>query len=299
MISAMTTRLAICTMLLVACGNGGGVDGPVCGDGVVDDGEECDDGNSARGDGCFECLNAPPVCGNGVLDFNEDCDDSNTLDGDGCSAICEQEVPPRVVNATWIFKDLQGDVTTACPAGFASIRLEVTSLDRTVTFIDTFPCADGTGTSSLIPPGQYTATVTAFDAGTMNEYATSLEEPVDISLGDDAITSTIFNDAGHFTFSWILRGQASMAVFNCTQIGAASVRAVITGTTANTTVHPCTEVSVLTVPLLAGNTYSVTLEARDSANQLIGSSIALTNQVITAPSDVTALGAIEIPLPGF
>lgn len=295
------TRLAICTSILIACGGGGSsVPTSDCGDGVVDPDEECDDGNTARGDGCFQCVIEPPVCGNGILDFNEDCDDSNTIDGDGCSSTCEQEIPPRAITATWAFKNLAGDVTTGCPATFDSVRLVATTLDGNASHETTFACDDGAGTSDLVPPGQYNVHLEVFQSATpANVFGTSLPQRVDVSLGDAPYTTTVYNDAGYFSFDWRLRGALSLADFTCNQVGAVIVRASIAGPTPAEPTFPCADAKGFTVPLLAGTTYSVTLEVFDANLFRMGGAIVLTDQSITAANHVTALGEQILSLDNF
>jgi cysteine-rich repeat protein len=297
------TRLAICAstvLVAFACGGSDAVPGSVCGDGVVDPGEECDDGNEARGDGCFECLLAPPVCGNGVLDFDEECDDSNVVDGDGCSATCELEVPPRHITAAWTFKDLTGDVTTGCPAGFDSVKLVATTPDGAASYETTFTCAAGAGTSDLVPPGQYDVHVEVFDSqAPATVYATSLPGRVDVSLGDAPYATTIYNDAGYFSFDWQLRGAISLMDLMCQQTGATTVRATITGPTSAQPTFPCADATGFTIPLLAGTTYSVTLEVFDINLFRMGGAAALTNRTIAGPNGVTALGEQILLLDNF
>jgi cysteine-rich repeat protein len=294
------TRLAIFASILIACGDDGAVPDELCGNGEMDPGEECDDGNTARGDGCFECVLTPPVCGNGILDIpSENCDDSNTDDGDGCSATCQLETPPRRIMATWIFKNLQGNVTTGCPAGFDSVKLEATSLAAGAeVFTTTMPCAGGTGTSDLIPPGQYSVVLTVLNAGTQATYATSLAQEVDVAFADAPFTTTIFNDAGYFTFGWQLQGAISMMPLACANVLVQSVRVQITvGPTTATDTFDCDDASGISSPLLAGTTYSLTFQALDSGQAVVGTSTTSVNKTITAPNDVTPFGTAVITIP--
>jgi cysteine-rich repeat protein len=291
------TRLAICAIVMIACGGGDSVPADECGDGVIDGGEECDDGNTARGDGCFQCVVEPPVCGNGVLDFNEDCDDSNTVDGDGCSAICEQEIPERFLTATWTFKDLQGNLTTACPAGFPTVVVSAAP-GAGSPINESFDCAAGTATTTAIPPGTYTVTIAVVDPNTAI-YAVSFPQTLDLTMGDAAYATTIFNDAGVFGFGWQLRGANTFNVLTCAQANVTTIRASITGTTSVVDTFPCDDQSAFTSALLAGTTYSLTFQALNSAQQVVGTVGGFSGLTIEAPNKVTTLGTQMFQIAGL
>jgi cysteine-rich repeat protein len=249
-------------------------------------------------------------CGDGVVDPGEDCDDGGRASGDGCSSICltEGQVSQFVTTANWTLKNLP-DTATTCPTGFETAAVTsqlVDASDQPVSgtvAIDLFNCASGTGTTAPLAAGRYLTFVAITNADGTQTYAQSVSAIVDLTTQDQTYTASIYNDAGYFSWSWMLQGATTNAALTCAQAAAAGgteliSTSTVSGSQAVSDIWSCVDGTGITAALAAG-TYTLSCDALDASMQSIGTSATLTNQTIVAPNVVTDLGTITIPINGL
>ena len=291
----MTRWPAITVALAISACEHGQTPPPGCGNGVLDFGEQCDDGNDEPDDGCDQCLR-PNNCGNGLLDFDEQCDDGNTIDGDGCSSSCFVEGQlSGFMTSVWTFQDLDGTIT-GCPVGFP--RIDIIMLGQlSGPFVESFDCVNGSAFSQQLPRDLFTvqAQVVSMDAAQV--FATSLPQEVDLRVSDGTFSTVIFNDAGFFGMSWVLRGAVTNNVLNCAQANVAAIE-ITTSPSGTADLLDCTAGSGFTSALAAGS-YTVSTTAENASSQTVGTATPIASQTITVPNGITGLGTIEIPIAGM
>ena len=289
----MTRWSVIAIGLVISACEHGETPPPRCGDLVVDFGEQCDDGNDVADDGCDQCI--AMNCGNSRIDEFEECDDGNLIPGDGCSADCQRERPNiGALTAFWVFQDVDQTVT-GCPVDFPLIDIFAVG-ELTGTQEQFFECSTNATTVAL-PRDRYTITAISKSADTVETFAFSLPQQIDLRFGDRTFSTMFVNDGGVFEVSWLLVGDVTNNVLDCAQ---ANVDTVEISTSPNGTLDSrnCDAVSGFTTPLVVG-AYTISLTVRDVQGTAIATSTPLSGQPITAPNGRTMLGLIQLRIPGM
>ena len=256
------------------------------------------------------------VCGNGVLEGSEQCDDGagNGVDGVCSSACTLVSTPTGHITASWTLKNIATNTNTACPTGFDTGALYVQAADNngnpigtctTVSntcFIDLFNCSAMAGTSDPLPASPYIAWIQIENHDGSQVYAKSTEAFVDITNVDKSMHADILNDGGYFYLTWSLYGANSNATLTCAQAGVTGgveTIATLNGTsTAYNDQFNCTDHFDYTAGVPAG-TYTVSVDAFNSANQALGSPVNLTNKSVATQNQITDLGHIMLPIDGL
>jgi hypothetical protein len=217
--------------------------------------------------------------------------------------------PPRtdaVITARWQFNHLADGSSRACPPSFQTTAIyaqpwdPVTGRLLSQPVIDKFDCVDMRGTTDPLD-GIFLVWVQIESDDGQNVYARSAQSYIDTLDGDVSIDFPILDDAGFFYLSWELRDKANGRPLSCRQAsagdGPVKVEAIATITGSSfmmTDRFPCEHGFGTTKPLLAG-TYTVSVDAAISSGA-IGTAPALIDKEITAPSGLTDLGHIMIPI---
>jgi cysteine-rich repeat protein len=246
-----------------------------------------------------------PYCGDGVLDPGEECDDGNNVSGDGCTASCKKEavVDGHVIAASWTFHSLGGQLE-GCPTGFDRASVVAVPIDASGTavgtpIVDTFPCADGAGTTQALAPSRYQAIVRIEDQHA-NKYATSLPADLNLDTADAVLAADIITDGGYFSVRWDLVAMVGGGTLDCAMAGADTVVLDMRAMGAPVGIDaafPCTDRAGTTMAVAAGM-YTVRLEARQGAKPL-GTSADTPPAVIMGPNQVTDLGVVTIDIAGL
>jgi len=242
-----------------------------------------------------------PVCGDGIVDVGEQCDDHNTTPNDGCTQ-CMFE--PGVLQANWSIKTTAG-ATVACPATFDTAAVYSQPVDAQGNavgspIIDLFNCVDGTGTTATLPGGPTAVHIEITNTNNTLQYASSVTAKVSISSILAHYTASILTDGGYFQFAWNLVKASNAAPLTCADVaGINGIESVATdvsnASNSASDVFTCADGTGITAGFLAA-TYTVSIDALNTANQAIGTAPTLTNKVILAPNKVTDLGTVTIPI---
>lgn len=220
------------------------------------------------------------------------------------------------VEAHWKFENIVGHVNTTCPTGFDTAAVHSQELDATLRpvgapIIDLFNCSDMAGITAALPPSWFEVYVNITDHSGASLYAQSAGAFVDVTTVNMSVNiPTILNDGGYFHFQWALVGQSSGAPLSCASAGATGgVEAISTDVSspsnAVTDIFNCTEGTNVDAGIgegftagLPAATYTVSIDALNSAMQAIGTAPALTNKVIARQNVITELGTVSIPITG-
>ncbi len=217
------------------------------------------------------------------------------------------------VGATWEIKTVSGSVAS-CPPGFTTAALFNVAVDSAgvplapctgpasisdTCFVDLFNCEDHAGVSAPLPPAQYQTWVAITDTNGTNAYATSLSAYLDVRDIDLDFNTTIYDNGGYFAVDWSLKAASTNATLSCAQAGATFVTADVTvsGSTSfvETNPWPCNDHYGVTSVIPEGS-YTVAVQALDSAEGYLGTAPTYTNKVISGPNEVTDLGTAVITI---
>jgi hypothetical protein len=202
------------------------------------------------------------------------------------------------ITANWSFQEV-GGATLGCPTGFQTAEVTATPVDGTPgpVVIDLYDCAAFTGRGDY-DLGSYDVFITITDDASVNVYAESLTQTVDITVNDATVTETIIDDGGRFVFDWSLVDAATNAPLNCAEAGnpdAIEISSTLSGpNTLTTDQFECSDLTGLTDPLIAGS-YVVSVAALNAAGGALGAP-QNQNTTITAPNGLTDLGVFELPI---
>jgi hypothetical protein len=221
---------------------------------------------------------------------------------------CTAAPTDAVITANWRFQHFSGGVVSGddpCPPGFTTTSIHSKPWDpiANVTFgtevIDKFLCSDKSGTTDPLD-GIFLVWVQIETDNGGSIYAQSERNYIDTADGDTTINLPMLDNAGFFFLTWDLANASNNAPMTCEQAGvgrAGSVEthATLVGTTALLTdKFTCNHYYGTTEPLPVG-TYTVSVDADDGTGS-IGTAPAIINQHITAPTGLTDLGHIVIPV---
>ena len=207
-----------------------------------------------------------------------------------------------LITANWSFKELATGASLECPPGFDTTAVHVIPVDAVgnrlgAGVIDLYPCSSFTGTADY-PPDRYEVFMEITTATNSAKYADTPSAIVDIIDRDATITQTIIDDGGFFYFDWVLRGAVSGSMLVCDPSESVEIVSTLNGTSqAKSDIFDCVQGGGYTGGLIAG-TYTLSIAALNAQDQSIGTVPALTNKQIAAPSKITDLGLIMIPIDG-
>lgn len=227
----------------------------------------------------------------------------------GC-IIVSDDAPPSDgtgdIDVTWALKssDASGNpIPVGCPAGGDTVTIFAQLGDDTP-YSDTFFCADGGGTATRLPPGQYAVWVRITDNTRTQVFAESGAFLANVADGAiTPITVDVFTDRAFFQATWFLTRGASGTT--CAAEGAThvSILATVSGGSngfdddRNTCQAGETEgvPAVTTTPVPFGE-YTVVVSALNSAGLSIGDSAPLTRESLDYGNEYESLGDVEIPI---
>lgn len=208
-----------------------------------------------------------------------------------------------IVDVSWTFRHLATDAARSCPTDYPTATIisqrtdDSTHLGFGETFIDKFNCSDGAGTIVLPDQDSYLVWVEIENDSGSAEYAKSNSTYVDTSLSYSPVEVEFLDDGGYFFFEWDLYDGNTLV--SCSEAGATTVEAISTSVTSSSNSaddkYDCADHYGTTAGLLEG-TYTVSIDATNSADQVVGVAPTLINKDIEAPNGLTDLGLVEIPL---
>ena len=212
-----------------------------------------------------------------------------------------------LISADWSLKTAAHGSAT-CPPGFDTAALYNQEVNPTTLapigqpFIDLFDCVAGHGTSAPLPPAVYQTWVEITNTNNTSVYAQSLSAIVDVTITDKTFSADILVDGGYFDLAWNLVGASTNAPLTCAQAGATggveAISTMVSGTgMAFTDRYSCEDHQGITSGLPAA-TYTVSVDALNSADQAVSEPTVLTNQTIRAPNKVTTIPTLMIRITG-
>ena len=214
-----------------------------------------------------------------------------------------------VITAHWSFNtyaNRNGPAIDPCPTGFDTAAVYARPWDPFLgVFVasaeqpDLFNCSDKVGTTDPLD-GVFQVWVQIENHNGSLVYATSESIVIDTLDGDTSIDlPTLFKDAGYFDLSWDLeRGgrRVHCAEAGFSSSGRISTTAILNGSsTMIVDKFSCDDGFGVTEELPVGR-YLVSVTASSAPGTDIGVSDPLPDKPITAPSGLTHLGVIRIPV---
>jgi hypothetical protein len=224
----------------------------------------------------------------------------------GCIISDDDPIEPTdaVITARWSFTHFEDNTARSCPVGFNTTTIVSQPWDPINHRLigspveDLFDCSAGRGTTDPLD-GIFLVWVQVETDSGSQVYAKSESIYVDTADGDVSLDFPIFDDAGFFFLTWGLQDGGRQV--DCEEAGlvggdtGVETTATIVGSTfALTDVFECDHYFGTTAPLLA-DTYVVAVEAVVDGLS-VGRAPALNNKTIIAPSGLTDLGHVIIPL---
>jgi hypothetical protein len=218
---------------------------------------------------------------------------------------CVTESTDAVITANWSFTHFADNTERSCPIGFDTTTIVAQPWDPISNRLvgspveDLFDCADLGGTTAPLDGIFLVWVQVENDAGT-SVYAKSESIYVDTADGDVELDFPIYDDAGFFFLTWDLEDEVTRQPLSCEEAGVVgdagveTIATIVGSTFMLTDVFPCDHYFGTTAPLLAGN-YTVSVDAVVDGEP-VGIAPALTNRRITAPSGLTDLGHVRIPI---
>jgi hypothetical protein len=211
------------------------------------------------------------------------------------------------VPVSWRFTKLENNTTLGCPAGFNTARIVSQAVDDTThigageQITDLFDCSAGHGTIAL--PNDAFLIWVEIESASGTLYAQSQETYYDTALDNFVVDAEIIDDGGFFFLEWDLFDSVTGRLMSCADggvTGGNSAIDVVSTEIGNSTNfqddrYDCTDHYGATDPLLAGS-YTIQVQAFDSANQHAGSAPEILNKTIRAPGGYTDLGLVHIPI---
>jgi hypothetical protein len=206
--------------------------------------------------GCDESGGREEFCGNGRLDISEECEPS----GDFCP---DCRLPLRHVTAHWSFETLDGALKSPCLPGDPEVKVYAQG-GYTLQLWESAPCADG---QVQLAAKREPLFVWVTSATYMSRVPSRLFTP---SPTGDLPTIVIYTDAGDVRVRWDTQDAAGFQT-SCSEIGVGTVRLVADGTPVPDGEAPCTDLSLIAGPILAG-TRSLRVEGLSGGTVIAASS---------------------------
>lgn len=214
-----------------------------------------------------------------------------------------------VITARWSFNTYAnrgGPPTGACPAGFDTAAVYARPWDPFVgDFVasaeqpDLFNCSDKIGTTNPLD-GIFQVWVQIESHGGGSVYAVSESIVIDTADGDAAIDlPALFTDAGYFDLSWDLERKGVRVHCSDAGVGPSGMITAVVVASSSTAMaggkFDCTDGFGVSDPLQVDD-YLVTVTASSAPGTDVGVSDPIDNVHITAPSGLTHLGVVKIPV---
>ena len=227
----------------------------------------------------------------------------------GCIITSDDSGSDAFITANWSVQSLATGASSPCPAdptydtaALYSQEVDANGNNIGQPIIDLFNCDVGHGTSAPLPPSTYYSWIVIANHDNTDQFATSTEAAVDLTVADKSFTATLLEDGGYFQVAWNLTDAASGAPLLCADLvdigGVEAISTdVSTPTNSASDIFPCEDHFGITGGFLSG-TYTVHVDALDTGNppQSIGDAQDLLNKPIQAPNLVTDLGTVTIPI---
>lgn len=205
-----------------------------------------------------------------------------------------------LITANWSFQTVNGGAIPTCPPTFTTAAVHAQSVTGGGgDIIDLYNCDDFTGTSDY-PIDDYDVFVAITTDGGGSLYGETLTGAVDLTTGDKTYTAQLLDDGGYFQMDWQLKGAATNANLDCSQVNPDSIEILSTfntDSTLKTDKFDCTDLTGITAGLLAGN-YMVVAQALDASDAAIGTSADKAG-TIRDHNGLTDLGVFVISVDGM
>ena len=219
-------------------------------------------------------------------------------------------------NVTWDLRTTnpeRDEISAPCPAGATHAVIYSLPTDGSTPYEDRWPCSDGAGTASDLPPGEYQVWVRLSDGSGQTRYAESERRTVTVTAGGNATVPPfrIFADRAFYRVGWNLRNAGGTAV-TCGQVaGLTQVSSRAPGDGANgwQTLVPCAQglapALAITVPMPSaltggGAQYNIAIGLLNAQGQSIASAAPIVPSPARAldyGNEIQDLGFVEITVP--
>jgi hypothetical protein len=207
------------------------------------------------------------------------------------------------ITANWDIKSVDG-TSLQCPTGFDTAALYSQEIDANFGDVggpitgDLFDCSAFTGLSAPLAPTTYYSWIQIESHDGSQVYATTVQAFVDLTLSDKSFSANIYDDGGYFQMAWQLTvgGVPSSCAANSDITGVEAISTEVgNASNAVSDIFHCADHYGVTDVLPAG-TYTISVDAFNSAMQAVGTAATITNKSIQVQNHVTDLGTITIPL---
>jgi hypothetical protein len=218
-------------------------------------------------------------------------------------------VEVATISARWSLRNMLDGATTACPAGFDTVRLFMQPIDANGDPLDAaaedrFDCSDRAGVATDLFPGVYQVWIEVSSHDLKQTYAQSLSQVLDVTLADDTFATEMLNDGGYFQVAWDLVGKSTNRPVQCSQVaGLDTLKAISTFVSSTTRAYDdsfaCDDHFAVSGGLLEGD-YTIAIDAvvaKDGGTS-VGKAAPLSAK-IEGQNRVTNVGTISIPINGM
>lgn len=223
---------------------------------------------------------------------------------DGRSADAPPNDASARITAHWVMRTVAASASLPCPPGYDTAALysqqvDVNGNDIGSPVVDLFPCNGLTAISAPLRSTTYDSWIDITNSNNTSIYGQSVNTFLDLTHGDKSFDTVIYNDGGYFQITWSLADAASGAALQCSQVANLDsigiLSTLVSTTTAFEDKYACKDHTGLT-PVLSEGTYTVVVDALNSANQALGNSARIDGAQILGPNKVTPLGPITLPI---
>jgi len=205
-----------------------------------------------------------------------------------------------LITANWSFSTVAGANIPVCPPTFTTAEVHAQSVTGGGEVIDLYTCDDFTGTSAYALD-DYDVFIAITTEGGGGLYGETLTGAVDISDGvDKTYTAQLLDDGGYFSMDWQLKGAATNANLDCSQVNPDSIEiqsTFNTDTSLKTDKFDCIDLHGTTAGLLAGD-YMISAQALNASDAAIGTSADKAG-TIQDHNGLTDLGLFVISIDGM
>lgn len=209
------------------------------------------------------------------------------------------------ISATWELRTVANPTPLSCPPGFDTAALYSQEVDANGAnfgspVIDLFNCDDNAGVSAPLVPTTYVSWIEITTGNNSSLYAQSVAAYVDVTHENKTFDAAIYDDGGYFQIDWSLEDAAPPhAALQCSQVSGLDHISVLSTLASTTTAfddkYECEDHTGVTAPLPEG-TYTVVVDAVNSANQALGESARIDGAHIAGPNKVTTLPAVTLSI---